>query len=242
MLVNDMKILIMCGGRGKRLGKVTADLPKPLIKITHDHTVLEVKIREYLRQGFQAFILCIGYKGELIRQEIAQLALDAQFTFSDAGPDAGILARLAAARDLFTEQVIMTYGDTYTDIDLDRLIAAHQQRDNEATIVAGPIENPFGLVEFNHENKVTYFKEKPVLNYYIGYAIINKSAFDLIPPKIITMPDGQGLVTFYKILIALNKLGVYYHPGIQVTFNTPEELADARDKMIRFYSTSEVHA
>jgi len=239
IFVKIMKILIMCGGRGKRLGKFTADIPKPLIKITPQQTVLEVKIREYLRQGFQEFILCIGYKGELIRKEVATFAVDAQFTFSDAGPDAGILERLYAARDLFTDQVIMTYGDTFTDIELDQFIHAHQQSDNEATIVAGPIENPFGLVEFNRDNKVTYFKEKPVLNYYIGYAIINTSAFDLIPPKIITMPDGQGLVTFYKILIALNKLGVYYHPGIQVTFNTPEELVEARDKMIRFYTTSE---
>jgi NDP-sugar pyrophosphorylase family protein len=234
-----MKILIMCGGRGKRLGKFTEDIPKPLLKITHDQTVLEVKIREYLRQGFHEFIICLGYKGALIRQEIAKFGIDARFEFSDAGVDAGILQRLALARDLFTERVMMTYGDTFTDIELERFIATHQQSDNEATIVAGPIENPFGLVEFNHDNKVTYFKEKPVLNYYIGYAIINKSAFDLIPPKVIMMPDGQGLVTFYKILIALNKLGVYYHPGMQVTFNTPEELLDARDKMIRFYSTSE---
>jgi NDP-sugar pyrophosphorylase family protein len=236
-----MKILIMCGGRGKRLGKVTADTPKPLIKITPHQTVLEVKIREYIRQGFKEFILCLGYKGELIRQEISKLAVDAQFVFSDAGPDAGILERLYVARDLFTDQVIMTYGDTYTDIELDRFIVAHQQSDNEATIVVGPIENPLGLVEFNRDNKVTYFKEKPVLNYYIGYAMINTSAFDLIPPKIVTMPDGQGLVTFFKILIALNKLGVYYHPGIQVTFNTPEELDEARDKMIRFYTNSEAH-
>ena len=73
-----MKILIMCGGRGKRLGKVTADIPKPLIKITPQQTVLEVKIREYIRQGFQEFILCIGYKGELIRKEVATFAVDAQ--------------------------------------------------------------------------------------------------------------------------------------------------------------------
>ena len=78
------------------------------------------------------------------------------------------------------------------------------------------------------------------MNYYIGYAIINKSAFDLIPPKIISMPDGEGLITFYKILMALRKLGVYNHSGLQITFNTKEELKEAEEKLIRFYTTLEV--
>jgi glucose-1-phosphate cytidylyltransferase len=234
-----MKIVIMCGGRGKRLGMFTESIPKPLIKITEHQTILEIKIQQYLQQGFNELILCVGYKGELIQKTVAEFDTNAAIEFSNAGLDAGILQRLYVARDLFTDQAIMTYGDTFTDLDLKQFIDIHQNSDNEATIVVAPIENPFGLVEFDANNKVTSFKEKPILNYYIGYAIINKSAFDLIPPKIIDMPDGQGLVTFYKILLAMDKLGVYYHSGLQVTFNTLEELDEAKDKMARFYTTRE---
>ncbi len=233
-----MKILIMCGGRGRRLGSLTEQFPKPLIKL-NKRTILEIKLEEYIHQGFDQIVFCIGYKGDLIRKKIAQSNLDIRAEFSDAGEDAGILGRLYHARELFDDQVLMTYGDTFSNIELSRFIAKHQSSDNEATIVVAPIQNPFGLVEFDHNNKVTYFKEKPVLSYFIGYSIVNKSAFDLIPPKIFSLPDGEGLVMFYKILLAMEKLGVDYHSGMQITFNTPEELKSAEEQLVRFYTTSE---
>jgi hypothetical protein len=77
------------------------------------------------------------------------------------------------------------------------------------------------------------------LNYYIGYAVINRSALDIVPQKVIDMPDGQGIVTFYKILMALGKLGVFYHSGFQMTFNTEDEINIAQEKMIHFYTSRE---
>jgi glucose-1-phosphate cytidylyltransferase len=228
----------MCGGKGRRLGGLTRVVPKPLIRVT-DKTLLELKLDRYVQKGFKEFILCIGYKGELIRETVSNYNGEANIEFSDSGTEAGILFRLHQARHLFGDQVIMTYGDTFADLDLDQFIQTHRNSDNEATIVVAPIENPFGLVEFNRDNKVTYFHEKPVLDYYIGYAIINKSAFNAVPDTVLKMPDGQGLVIFYKILAAMNKLGIYYNSGLQVTFNTPEELDRAKDTMIKFYSNRE---
>ena len=234
-----MKILVMCGGRGQRLGKLTERLPKPLIKI-NDKTVLELKLRNYIRQGFNDFILCVGYKGELIREAVKDFGFaDNNVTFSDKGEAAGILKRLFAARELFDDKVILTYGDTYTDIELKQLTTVHDASNNETTIVVAPIQNPFGLVEFDHNHKVTYFKEKPVLNYYIGYAVINKSALDFVPEKVIEMPDGEGLVVFYKILMAMEKLGTFFHSGLQITFNTEKELKLAQKQIIDFYTARE---
>jgi len=229
----------MCGGKGRRLGNLTKVVPKPLVKVTNK-TILELKLNRYREKGFKEFILCIGYKGELIRKTVGNFDSDVKIAFSDAGIEAGILDRLYTARHLFEEKVIMTYGDTFADLDLEQFIDIHNNSDNEATIAVAPIENPFGLIEFDKFNKVISFHEKPVFNYYIGYAIINKSAFNIIPDVVIKMPDGQGLVTFYKILAAMNKLGIYYNSGLQVTFNTPEELAEAKNKIIKFYSGREV--
>jgi NDP-sugar pyrophosphorylase family protein len=233
-----MKILIMCGGRGKRLGSLTQKNPKPLMQIG-DKTILELKINNYIKQGFDDFIVSIGYKGELIKKAVCGYEFESNIIFSDAGEEAGMLERLYSAKEYFSEKVILTYGDTYTNIDLDRLLKAHEKSDNEATIVVAPIQNPFGLVGFDDNNKVTYFREKPVLNYYIGYAVINKSAFDLIPQKIVELPDGEGLVTFYKILVAMEKLGLFHYSGMQITFNTEKELKLAREKFIDFYTTRE---
>ena len=233
-----MKILIMCGGRGSRLGQLTEKLPKPLLRLNR-RSILEIKIERYLRQGFNDFIFCIGYKGELIKKAVSRISSELNATFSNAGDGAGILQRLHVAKDFYKDRVLMTYGDTFADIELCRLIQTHENSDNEVTIVVAPIENPFGLVEFDEKNKVTVFKEKPILNYYIGYAVINKSAFELVPPKIIGMPNGEGLVIFYKILMSMQKLGVFYHSGPQITFNTRKELKEAEEKLIKFYTSTE---
>lgn len=232
------KILVMCGGRGKRLNELTASSPKTLVQF-RGRTILEFKMEQYLSQGFSDFIFCIGYEGEKIRSAIAKSDLSLNASFSEAGLDAGILKRLHHARDLYDDYVLMTYGDTFTDIDVRGFVDSHVASGNEATIVVAPFQSPFGLVEFDGDNKVTYFREKPILNYYIGYAVINKTAFDLVPENIIEIPDGQGLITFYKILMGMEKLGAFFHSGLQVTFNTEDELKAAEEKLIRFYTAKE---
>ena len=233
-----MKILIMCGGSGRRLGRLTENVPKPLVKF-FDQTILDLKIKDYLNQGLNEFIFCIGYKGNLIREAVSKYEKDAKIEISDAGEEAGILERFWRAKDLFEDKVLLTYGDTFADIKVQCLVEAHEKSDYEATIVAAPIESPFGLIEFDRDNRVTFFKEKPTLTYYIGQAIINKTALSTIPPNFVQMPDGQGIVTFYKTLIALEKLGVYYHAGLEISFNTQEELGKAEKKLVRFYTAWE---
>jgi len=234
----ENKIIIMCGGKGKRLGNLTESIPKTLIKIG-EKTILEMKFDNYMNQGFKDFILCIGYKGNLIEKAVEEFKFPSNCKFSDDGEPAGILKRLNKAKDLFEDKVILTYGDTFADIKLSLLSEMHEKSGNEATIVVAPIQNPFGLVEFDSRGKVTYFKEKPILNYYIGYAVINKSALELIPQRITDMPDGDGLITFYRILMAMEKLGTFYHSGLQMTFNTEDELKYVRRKFADFYTTKE---
>jgi NDP-sugar pyrophosphorylase family protein len=235
-----VKIMIMCGGQGKRLGRLTEKVPKPLIKL-HGKTILQIKLEEYYRQGFRKFIFCVGYKGEMIRDEVRRLGLGVESEFSDAGEQAGILQRLHHARVLFDSHALMTYGDTFSNIDLSQLIEAHHRGRQAVTIVTAPIKSPFGLVEMDETGSVTYFREKPVLNYYIGYAVINRPALESVPSDIVQMPDGEGLVAFYKMLMATGKLGAYNHTGLQITFNTPGELKFAEEALLQFYTNSEIN-
>lgn len=234
----ETKILIMCGGRGARLGDITKKIPKPLVKIG-GVTILEHKIRHYMRKGFRDFIICVGYKARSVRDAVNKAGLSAYCIFSDAGEPAGILKRIHEARDLFGDSVVLTYGDTFADIDLAALITAHIRSRNDATIVVAPIQNPFGLVEFNDRGKVLSFREKPVLNYYIGYAIIEKATVTGLPKRMIDMPDGKGLVKLYGHLAKKGKLGIFYFSGPQITFNTADELKIARKKIVSFYTNRE---
>jgi len=228
----------MCGGKGRRLGKIGEMSPKALIKIKNK-TILEWKLHHYLKQGFKDIIICLGYKGEMIKQAVDGLDLPAEYTFSWGGEPAGILKRIHVAKKAFRDEVILTYGDTFAEINLRGLLKTHRLGGYEATIVVAPIKSPFGLVEFNKSGTVSSFNEKPVLNYYIGYAVINKSALDIVPQKVIDMPDGQGIVTFFKILMSMGKLGVSYHAGFQITFNTEDEIKVAEEKMVSFYTSRE---
>ena len=146
------------------MGRLSEKVPKPLMKI-RNQTILEMKIRKYIEQGFNNFVLCIGYKGDLIRKLISDKDFSNKIIFSEAGSRAGILKRIISAKDLFSDYVLITYGDTYSNIDLSDLAASHCKNNNEATIVVAPIKSPFGLVEYDNNYRVTYFKEKPVLNY-----------------------------------------------------------------------------
>ena len=235
-----VKILILCGGQGKRMGSVTTKIPKPLAKIGN-YSILHRKILNYSNQGFNDFIIAVGYKGDVIMDYITKLTLpiDIKIEFSDAGENAGILDRINFARSLFDESIIITYGDTFTNIDLIDFINKHNNSDNLVTIVTAPFKNPFGLVDINSDNKVTSFVEKPILKYYIGYAILNKKLFADIPKKIIKAEDGNGLISLYNMLILQNKLGSYYFDGLDVTFNTEAELAAAEEKIIDFFTIKE---
>jgi NDP-sugar pyrophosphorylase family protein len=239
-MADGLTIAIMCGGRGRRMGALTEEVPKPLVRFRGE-TILDLKIQDYLRRGFRDLVLCVGYKSDLIRDAVSRYESDANITYSNAGEEAGILHRLWHARSLWDRDVLMTYGDTFTDLDLADFLDQHRQGDRKATIVSAPIESPFGLVEFDQHRRVTFFREKPVLNYYIGQALVGRDAFAQIDEDVIALPDGRGVVALFERLIEVEGLGVYAHDGLEITFNTQEDLAKMEEKLSRFYTAREDH-
>ena len=230
-----MKILVMCGGRGKRMGKITAKIPKPLTKI-NGKVVLGLKIDQYIKQGFKDYIFCISYKGQMIIDFIQKKYKHINAEFSDAGKTAGILKRLFYASQLFSDSVLMTYGDTISKINLIDFIARHENGNNDTTVALAAIKNPFGIVEYDQNMMITSFQEKPVFHYYIGYAIVNKNILLKMPNKTINGIDGEGIVAFYNKLIEINKLGSYLYLGHKITFNTLEEYDKAKKEIKVFYT------
>ncbi len=230
-----MKLMILCGGRGRRLGEVTANVPKPLVPFGGS-TILDYKLRDYLRRGFRDFIMCLGYRGDLIREAVAPYRSEANFEFSDAGEEAGLLKRMWCARELVSDRVILTYGDTFTDLDFSELERVHAGSSFDATIVTAPIQSPLGLVEFDENRRVTAFREKPVLAYYIGQAVLERRVLDDAPGELVSLADGLGLVRLFDDLRSRGKLGAYHYSGLELTFNTREELDLAQEKLLRFYT------
>jgi len=232
----DTKVLILCGGRGKRMGNLTNQTPKALIRLGNK-SILEHKLEYYQRQGVKQFIFCIGYRGGMIRDCVKKIGVAAEF--SDIGGQAGMLERIYASRSMLSRPTIISYGDTYAEINFKKLTSEHHKSGALMTLVAAPIKNPFGLLKWDSDKRIYSFQEKPVLNHYIGYLVIQPEALDQIPTKVIKLPDGEGLVKAFQILSALGELAAFPFSGLQITVNTKNELEAARNNIGGYFTTQE---
>ncbi|MBF0472793.1 MAG: nucleotidyltransferase family protein [Nitrospirae bacterium] len=235
---DPLKIAILCGGYGKRLLPFTEEIPKPMVSI-NGKPILEHILKLYNSKGFSDFILCIGYKGEKIREFISSRSDFGNIIFSDAGTDASMLQRIISLKDMFNERIMISYGDTLTDLDINDFLRFHSSSNGAATIVAASIQSPFGLVNYNLDGKAVYFEEKPFLNYYIGHIILEKRSLDFVDDSMISSQDGLGLVSFLKKLMAEGQLYVYHYKGPQITFNSHGERTNAEKMLSSFYTLNE---
>ncbi|MFH0771920.1 MAG: nucleotidyltransferase family protein [Candidatus Omnitrophota bacterium] len=233
-----LKVVILCGGRGHRLRPLTSNLPKPLVAL-NGKPILQHIIEFYTGKGLNRFILCTGYRANVINEFFSTHKFNVEIEVSNAGTKAGMLKRLYLARDLIGEKAVVTYGDTFVNIDVCRMLKEHNRRKAAATITVADIRSPFGLVQFDRNNKVDSFEEKPLFQYYIGHMILEKSVLDNLDAGLISMPDGEGLIKLFQRLIKSKKLYVYKHAGLQITFNTLYERQKAEEEFTKFFTEQE---
>jgi len=234
----DSQVAVLCGGRGTRLRPTTDVIPKALVQL-NGRPILDYVLNFYRSKGLSRFILCVGYKAEMVRAHYAEPPSGANICFSDAGEDASMLQRVWALRGLIEERTIVSYCDTFIDLDLGHMLERHLEKRASVTIVTAKIRNPFGLVAFDTEGWVTSFVEKPIMNYYIGSFILDRAALEHVTPDMLQKPDGQGLVEFFVTLASEQRLAVFEHEGPQITFNTESERRNAEEALGRFYTYSE---
>jgi glucose-1-phosphate cytidylyltransferase len=159
----ETPVVILCGGRGTRLQERTQSIPKPLVEIGGRPIVWHV-IQIYAAQGFRRFVLCTGYKGELIARFAAAETWPAgvEATCLDTGLDTPTGGRaLAAARDIGAQPFCLTYADGVADIDLHALLAAHRAHGGLATVTVVRPELQFGVAQIETDGRVSGFCEKP---------------------------------------------------------------------------------
>ncbi len=223
--MTDNKIIILCGGRGKRMGKITKSIPKPMVKIGNS-TIIDHKINYYKSQGINNFIFCAGYKSKILKNYLSKKKINS--FFSNGGVKPGILKRVYLVRNLINKPTIISYGDTLAKINMKDLLKKHIKSKCLFTIVVAPIQNPFGLVNWNKNRKAISFKEKPILNHFIGYAVMSPNFFDKLSKKIINLNDGKGLIKAIHFFMKKKLVNIYEFKDLQITINSPEELKNAK--------------
>ena len=233
-----VKVVVMCGGRGVRLRPVTDTIPKPLVMLGGKPIVHHL-LERYVQRGFREFVLCLGYRGEMVRAYFSKYSLDGNIEYSDAGEEASILERLTCARELIGQRAFVAYGDTLVNVDLAAMLKRHIELQAKATITIAPIRSPFGLVETDAHSRVQRFSEKPVQQYFIGHFLLEQNVLEDVPEHLIGLKDGAGLVKLFQGLSAQKDLGVFEHTGPQITFNTRKELEQAKTELSNFYTYEE---
>jgi glucose-1-phosphate cytidylyltransferase len=177
-------VVILCGGRGTRLQEHTREIPKPLVEIGGRPIVWHV-IQLYAVQGFREFVLCAGYKGELIAEfaEAERWPVGVEVRCVDTGLDTPTGGRIALVRDIVGDRPFCaTYADGVADVDLARLLAFHDAHDGLATMTVVRPELQFGVAEMDGDDRVLGFREKPRAEAWIngGFFRFEPGVFDYL--------------------------------------------------------------
>lgn len=163
-------VVILCGGRGTRLQERTRSLPKPLVEIG-GRPILWHVIGIYLAAGFRRFLLCTGYKGELIERfaadEVWPPGVDVRCLETGVETPTGGRVRQAALA-LPGESFCATYADGVADLDLHALLAAHRAHGGLATMTVVRPQLQFGVAELDADGRVRGFREKPRAEHWVN--------------------------------------------------------------------------
>jgi glucose-1-phosphate cytidylyltransferase len=241
-----MKVVLFCGGLGTRLREHSDTIPKPLVNIGVRPIIWHL-MRYYAHYGHKEFILCLGYRGDLIReyflgyneclsndfvlsdggrtlQPVQSDIADWRITFVDTGLHANIAQRLAKVRRYLgdDEVFLANYSDGVSDLPLDRHIEQFQRKGSIASFVATRTSQSFHCVQADDEGNVDSIGRISDTEFWIngGFFVLRKEIFDHIR-------EGDELVEQpFQRLIAQRKLSVYRYSGFWQQMDT------LRDKII----------
>ncbi len=209
-----VQVVILCGGKGTRMGE-NLTIPKPMVRIG-DKPVLWHIMKIYSHYGFDDFILCLGYRGEKIR-EYFQGKKDWNITFAETGLDTNTGGRIKKIqRYIRGETFFATYGDGLSDINLIDLLKYHKRQKKVATLTVVKPPSPFGEVELGSNNLVADFKEKPILDHWIngGFFVFSKDIFEYVKETDVLEKD-----VFHQLVKGGN-LVAYKHGGFWECMDT----------------------
>ena len=226
-----MKVVILAGGFGTRLSEETAIKPKPMVEIGGMPILWHI-MKIYSHFGFNEFIICLGYKGYVIKEyfanyflhqsditiDLATNSLEIHQNFSepwkvtlvDTGLNTMTGGRLLRLKNYIqNEAFMMTYGDGVADIDVKALVNFHKEKKQIATLTAVQPSGRFGALQIDKQQNIVTFQEKPE-----GDGSWVNGGFFVLEPEIFDYLEDDTTIFERKPLEKLasnNQLNAYYH-------------------------------
>ncbi|MFN7643655.1 MAG: glucose-1-phosphate cytidylyltransferase [Burkholderiales bacterium] len=239
-----MKAVILAGGLGTRLAEETSIRPKPMVEVG-GRPILWHILKHYSRHGINEFVVCLGYRGYVIKEYFANYFMhmsDITFdlaknkmeicqrhcepwrvTLIDTGEDTQTGGRLRrVAKYVGDETFCFTYGDGVSDVDLTALIAFHRKQGRLATLTSVQPQGRFGALDIEG-GRITRFEEKPQ-----GDGTWVNGGFFVLEPKVLSYIEGDATSWEREPLETLareGQLSAWTHRGFWQPMDT------LRDKM-----------
>ena len=236
-----MKVVLLAGGLGTRLSEETVQRPKPMVEIG-DRPILWHIMKIYSAHGLHDFVVCLGYKGYVIKEffanyflhtsnvtfDLAKNAMEVhehraepwRVTLVDTGDTTqtgGRIKRVAAHLD---DTFCLTYGDGLGDVDISASIAFHRAHGKKATITAVQPPGRFGALDVSGD-RVVEFREKPA-----GEGAWINGGFSVLSPDVIDYIDGDDSFWEHAPLQGLaadDELRAWRHGGFCQPMDTLRE-------------------
>lgn len=242
----EIPVVILCGGKGTRLREETEYRPKPMVEVG-GRPILWHIMRSYAHFGRRSFVLCLGYKGEMIKQYFlnyramandftVRLGRDAAVeitsggdhdvdwtvTLVDTGLDTMTGARVKrVAKHLQGDTFMLTYGDGLADIDIDALLKFHRETGKLVTVTGIHPPSRFGELQIQN-NLVVEFLEKP----QVSQGMVNGGFFVCERQFLDYLDDDPSCILEREPLLKLaedGQLAVYRHDGFWQCMDTYRE-------------------
>ena len=177
-------VVIMAGGRGKRLRTLTDNCPKPMLKVGEKpllHTILE----QLIRQGFTRFCISVNYKPLQIKDYFGDGSkFGAEILYIDESKQMGTAGSLSLVPFDTQEPILVLNGDILTKLSFEQLIDFHREHQAKATIAVTTygFQVPYGIIKANHGHLIG-FEEKPVFSGFInaGIYVLNPEVLGCVP-------------------------------------------------------------
>ncbi|HSV43626.1 MAG TPA: sugar phosphate nucleotidyltransferase, partial [Candidatus Bathyarchaeia archaeon] len=228
-----MKVVILAGGYGSRLGTITELIPKPMVKIGNRPILWHI-MKYYASFGYNEFVLSLGYKAEVVKEffynyetEVNDFTIDLgsrdidfhgahdeadwKVTLIDTGVDTLKGARIKRTEQFLDDVNFLTYGDGLADVDIKELIEFHKSHGKILTITGVHPPARFGEIVAK-DGKVTAFQEKKQTSagrINGGFMVFNKNLLEYLSDQV----HGDLEFEVFPKLAAKGEMMVYDHIG-----------------------------
>ena len=216
-----MKCVILAGGYGTRISEESYVKPKPMIEIGGKPILWHI-MQNYACYDISDFIICCGYRGDVIRDYFKNFDSKWNIELVDTGKDTMTGGRLKRIKNYVDETFCMTYGDGLSNVDINQLITFHDSGTSVATLTAVHPPERFGVLDISNDY-VTEFREK-----FSGESSWINGGFFIFEPEIFNFLSDDSTVLERQPLETLaseKKLRAFKHNGFWYPMDT------LRDKM-----------